>query len=234
MEGRQPEWAQVFSTQRKHKKKGKRNVIDYLVCQDEATLLYMINLGCIEINPGTSRITNYQQPDFIIIDLDPSDDDFSKAIKAALAAKQLFDKLKLKVFSKTSGKTGLHLYIPCEGFSFPEARAIAVNISKQITKLLPDIATSENTISHRGDKIFIDYNQNDKADTVAAPYSVRPSKNPTVSTPLQWKEINDKLHPTNFDIYNIMGRIKKKGDLFKGVLDEKIRKSNSKILRELV
>ncbi len=234
MEGRQPQWAQVFSTARKHKKEGKRDVIDYLVCQNRATLIYMINLGCIEIYPWTSRITNYQQPDFIIIDLDPSDDDFSKAIKTALAAKQLFDKLKLKAFPKTSGKTGLHIYLPCEGFTFSEARTIAVNISNQITELVPDIATSENTIAHREDKIFVDYNQNDEADTVAAPYSVRATRHPTVSTPLEWKEINDKLHPSKFDMHNILDRIKKKGDLFKGALDEKIRKSNSKILKGLL
>ena len=91
MEGQQPAWAEIFSIQRKHKKKGKPGTIDYLVCQDEATLLYMVNLGCIDINPWTSRITNYQQPDFIIIDLDPSDDDFKKVITTTFAAKKVFD-----------------------------------------------------------------------------------------------------------------------------------------------
>ena len=234
MEGRAPEWAEVFTVPRKHKKKGKRDIIDYLVCNNEATLQYIVSLGCIDINPWTSRINNYLQPDFIIIDLDPSDGDFRKVIRTAVEAKKLFDKHKLKVFPKTSGKTGLHLYIPCEGFSFAEARSIAVNISKEISLMIPDIATSENTIEKRGDKVFIDYNQNDEADTVAAPYSVRPSKAPTVSTPLEWKEINDKLHPGNFDIHNILERIKKKGDLFKAVMDDKTRRTNTKILKEFV
>ncbi|MDQ6814463.1 MAG: non-homologous end-joining DNA ligase, partial [Bacteroidota bacterium] len=115
MEGRQPAWADIFTTSRKHKKKGKRNLIDYLVCNNEATLLYLVNLGCIDINPWTSRTIHYQQPDFVIIDLDPSDEDFKKAVETAKAAKQFFDANKLKAFPKTSGKTGIHLYVPCRG-----------------------------------------------------------------------------------------------------------------------
>jgi bifunctional non-homologous end joining protein LigD len=231
MEGNQPEWAEIFTTQRKHSKKGRQNTIDYLVCNNEACLLYMVNLGCIDINPWTSRIGNYLQPDFIIIDLDPSDNDFKKVIKTSLAAKEIFDHLKLKAFPKTSGKTGMHLFIPCEKFSFPDARKIAEEICKQINLLLPDITTREITVSNRGDKLYIDPNQNDEADTVAAAYSVRPAPAPTVSTPLEWKEINEKLDPKKFDIYTILERLEKKGDLFKEVMNEKIRKENSKILK---
>ena len=234
MQGNQPEWAQVFSTKRKHPKRGKRSVIDYLVCNDEATLLYMINLGCIDINPWTSRTGNYLEPDFIIIDLDPSDEDFKKVIDTTLAAKKVFDELKLKAFVKTSGKTGMHLYIPCENFSFPDARDIAEKICERVNKLLPTITTIEITVSKRGDKLYIDPNQNDEADTVAAPYSVRPARLPTVSTPLEWKEVNDKLDPSKFDIHTIFQRLEKKGDLFSGVMDEKTRKKNSNILKTLL
>jgi len=234
MEGHQPECAEIFSTKRKHPKKGKRNIIDYLVCNNTPTLLYMINLGCIDINPWTSRISSYQEPDYVIIDLDPSDNDFKKVIDTALAAKQVFDELQIKAFPKTSGKTGMHLYIPCEKFSFPEARTIAVNICKKIHEKVPGISTVENTISKRGDKLFIDYNQNDEADTVAAPYSVRPAVSPTVSTPLEWKEINDKLDFKKFDIHTIHERLKKKGDLFRGVMDENVRKKNRILLKKLL
>jgi bifunctional non-homologous end joining protein LigD len=234
MEGNQPEWAEIFSTPRKHSKKGKRNTINYLVCNEEATLLYMVNLGCIDINPWTSRIENYQQPDFIIIDLDPTDNDFKKVIKTALAAKEIFDKLKIKAFPKTSGKTGMHLFVPCEEFSFPDARKIATEICKKINNLVPEISTTENTISKRGSKLFIDYNQNDEADTVASVYSVRPANAPTVSTPLEWKEINESLNPKKFDINTVFKRIEKKGDLFKAVNEEKIRKHNSKILKQFL
>jgi bifunctional non-homologous end joining protein LigD len=234
MEGRQPDCADIFSTARKHPKPGKRNIIDYLVCNNTPTLLYLVNLGCIDINPWTSRTENYLQPDFIIIDLDPSDEDFKKVIKTAKAAKEVLDELKIVAFAKTSGKTGMHIYIPCENFSFPEARTIAVNICKKINEKVPKMTTVENSISKRGDKLFIDYNQNDEADTIAAPYSVRPAVAPTVSTPVLWNEINDKLDFKKFDIHNIFDRIKKKGDLFKGVMDEKIRKKNSTLLKKIL
>ena len=234
MEGRQPEWADIFTTHRKHKKKGKRSVIYYLVCNNEATLLYMVNLGCIDINPWTSTIQNYQQPNFVIIDLDPSDEDFKKAIETANAAKLFFDSKKLKAFPKTSGKTGIHLYLPCNGFSFPQAHRIAEQICKEVQLLVPEITTTEVSISKRGTKLYIDPNQNDEADTVAAPYSVRPYHHPAVSTPLEWKEINDKLDPLSFDISSIFKRLQQKGDLFEKVFDKKISASNSKILKNLL
>ena len=234
MEGRQPAWAEIFTVPRKHKKKGKRDIIDYLVCNNEATLQYIISLGCIDINPWTSRITSPEEPDFIIIDLDPSDDDFKKVITTANAAKQFFDKEKIIAFPKTSGKTGLHLYIPCEGFTFPEARSIAEKICSSIHSLVPEITTTTISISSRGNKLYIDPNQNDYADTVAAPYSVRPSGHPTVSTPLEWKEVNEKLDPKQFTIFNTVARLQKKGDLFRKVMDKKIRSGNSKILQKFL
>ena len=143
MEGRQPECADIFSTPRKHPKPGKRAVIDYLVCNNLATLIYMINVGCIDINPWTARTTSPKKPDYIVIDLDPSDEDFKKAIEAAKAAKEFFDEHKLKAFVKTSGKTGIHLVIPCGRFTFPQARSIALHICNEVHLLIPDITTTE-------------------------------------------------------------------------------------------
>ena len=119
MEGRQPEYADVFSTRRKHKKVGKRDVIDYLVCNDLATLLYIINLGCIDENPWTSRVSNFLHPDFIVIDLDPSDRDFRKGIEAALAAKEVFDKHKLKV-QKLLVRPAFTCLSPAKKLHFPK------------------------------------------------------------------------------------------------------------------
>jgi bifunctional non-homologous end joining protein LigD len=230
MEGRQPECADIFSDQLKHKKAGKRDIIDYLVCNNEATLLYMVNLGCIDINPWTSRITAPTEPDYIIIDLDPSDNDFKKAITAAEATKQILDEAALKAFVKTSGKTGIHIYIPCLGFSFPAARTIAENICEAIHKLLPKITTTTVSVSARGNKLYLDPNQNDYADTVAAPYSARPHHVPSVSTPLLWNEVNAALDPAAFTITTIVTRLAKKGDLFAAVMDKKIAARNSKKL----
>ena len=217
MEGHEPSWAATFRTKRKNKKEGARKVIDYLVCQNEATLQYIVNLGCIDINPWTSRIQSPEQPDYIIIDLDPSDSDFAKVVECARAAKEFFDSQRIVAFPKTSGKTGMHLYLPCMDLDFQEARQIAIKICENIHSLVPSISTTEVRIEKRGDKLFLDPSQNDFADTVAAPYAVRPNKLPTVSAPLEWKEVNTKLDPARFTVTTILERLQKKGDLFSGV-----------------
>jgi bifunctional non-homologous end joining protein LigD len=234
MEGRQPDCADIFTTPRKHKKEGAGNTIDYLVCNNLPTLLWMINVGCIDVNPWTSNVNSPASPDYIVIDLDPSDDDFKKAIAAAKAAKKVIDRYKLVAFIKTSGKTGIHIYIPCSGFTFPDARSIAEHLCDEIHELLPDITTTNVNISSRGKKVYLDPNQNDFADTVAAPYSVRPANHPRVSTPLDWKEINNKLNADDFTIHTILDRLKQKGDLFKGVLLKPNQSANNKILRKLI
>jgi bifunctional non-homologous end joining protein LigD len=234
MEGRQPPWAELFNTRRKHKKEGARNEIDYLVCNEEATLLWLVNLGCIDINPWTSHVGNPEQPDYIIIDLDPTDEDFGKAVTTAMAAQAYFKSYKLKAFPKTSGKTGIHLYIPCRNIDFPLARTVAEHICNEIHQLAPKITTTSVSINSRGNKLYLDPNQNDYADTVAAPYSVRPHKLPTVSTPLEWKEIKPGLDPQTFTMAAVQKRLEKKGDLFAGALDEKVAVSNSKKLLTLI
>jgi bifunctional non-homologous end joining protein LigD len=234
MEGRQPECADIFTDKRRHPKAGKRNEIDYLVCNNEATLLYLINLGCIDINPWMSRTTNPEKPDFVNIDLDPGDDNYENVIHVAQAAKEVLDKYKLKAFPKTSGKTGLHIYIPVSGFNFQQARNISEKLGEQIQKLVPKISTQQISISLRGNKVFIDPSQNDYADTLASVYSVRPHKIPAVSAPLEWKEIKAGLHPSAFTIDTMLKRIKKKGDLFRGVLDPVIAKKNSVNLNTLL
>jgi bifunctional non-homologous end joining protein LigD len=234
MEGRQPKCADIFTTQRKHKMQGKRDIIDYLVCNNTATLLYAINLGCIDINPWTSTIHNSLYPDFIIIDIDPSNDDFKKGVEVALAAKQLFDKFELTSFIKTSGKTGLHIFLPCTAFTFPQARFIAERICSFIHELVPDISTSETIVANRDDKVYLDPNQNDYADTVASAYSVRPYKHPFISTPLEWSEMTLSLDPSQFTMKSIMNRLHKKRDLFSGTLDREIAVKNDKILNSFL
>jgi bifunctional non-homologous end joining protein LigD len=231
MEGRQPEWADIYSTPRKHPKPGKRAVIDYLVCNNLATLIYIINLGCVDVNPWTARTVSPKEPDYIAIDLDPSDEDFTKAIEAAKASKQFFDEHKLKAFVKTSGKTGLHLVIPCRGFTFKAARRIAENICSEVHLLIPEITTTEVSIAKRGTNLYLDPNQNDEADTIASAYSVRPFKEPNVSTPLEWREVNDRLNPFNFNIHTILSRVEKKGDPWYNFLDDKVAIKNTQILQ---
>jgi bifunctional non-homologous end joining protein LigD len=234
MEGHQPGYLDIFSDERRHKKKGKRDQIDYAVCNNEAALLYLINLGNIDLNPWNSRISSVQEPDFISIDLDPSDEDFGKATRTARAAKKVFDDYKLQSLVKTSGKTGIHLYLPCQGFGYAQARTLAEKICAMICMEVPDIATTEVTIEHRGNKLFVDPSQNDYADTLACAYSVRPYKHPMVSTPLEWKEIKDNLDPRKFTMDTVPERLDKKGDLFENMLNAKWRTANSKILTRLL
>lgn len=232
MEGRQPDFADIFSIERKHKKSGKRDVIDYLVCNNEATLLYVINLGCIDLNPWTARTSYPDHPDYIVIDLDPSDDDFKKVIRAAQAAKEVFEEHKLKSFVKTSGKTGMHLLLPCMDINFHEARLIAEQICKEINTLVPEITTTEVSIKKRGSLLYLDPNQNDFADTIASAYSVRPHKIPTVSTPLKWSEVNYSLNSTGFTMDVVKKRLLNYGDLFNDLYNEKIRHQNTIKLRK--
>ncbi len=239
MEGRQPECTRVYTDTRRHKQAGKRDTIDYLVCDNEATLLWMVNLGCIDINPWNSRTITPDNPDYIAIDFDPTVKEretgyLDKLIDTALATKEYCDRHKIKAFAKTSGKTGIHFYIPCTDIPFSRARTMAEQICRAIVEMVPQQATIANSINSRGNKIYADPSQNDYADTLASPYSVRPWHIPTVSTPLEWKEISHKLNPANFTTATILPRIKKKGELFKAVLDRKIALANTGKLLKLL
>ncbi|MCS3801106.1 DNA ligase D [Niastella sp. OAS944] len=238
MEGRQPDCAQIFSDRRRHVGAGKRKVIDYLICNNEATLLWLINLGCIDVNPWNARMQTPDKPDYIVIDLDPTEDKLSvkglqRLQNTAIAAKDYCDENKLKAFVKTSGKTGMHFLIPCSGFTCPEARSLGEQICRDIHELVPEEATININKSGRGNKVFIDFSQNDYADTIAAPYCVRPYHIPLVSTPLAWKEVNSKLDPRTFRMNKTISRLEKVGDLFENISDKKLITANNKVLSRM-
>lgn len=194
----------------------------YIVCNNLPTLLYIANLGCIEINPWNSRVGSLEYPDYLVIDLDPVEITFSKCVEVALEVKKLLDRAHITAFIKTSGKRGLHIYIPlgakydtdlCTNF----AKLIAALIQKQ----LPDISSIERMPSARQEKVYIDFLQNRKGQTLAAPYSLRPTQEATVSTPLEWDELKPSLDPKKFTIETMPKRIKKVGDVWKGMLTQK-------------
>lgn len=247
MENHQPKCSSIFVDKRRVKKPGKRSQIDYLVCNNTETLVYMVDLGCVDINCWASRTMHIEYPDYIWIDLDPTipeslkgkklevaeNDGFIKAVRVARETKKILDKYKLISFIKTSGQTGLHVYIPCSGFTFAQTRNFAEHLAEQIHQHVPGISTTSVSKNQRKDLVYIDAGQNDYADTLAAPYSVRPYHELIVSTPLEWQEVTAKLNRYDFTIEKVKDRIKQKGDLFKGVLDANIQKANSKILQKL-
>jgi len=193
--------------------------IDYLICNDRATLLYMANLGCIDINPWNSTIKNIDNPDWVVIDIDPEKDDFIEVVKTALTVREVMENFDAECYCKTSGASGLHVYIPLGGkYDYDTAKLFAQLIAKEVNSSLPETTTLERSIKKRNHKIYIDYLQNRKGQTLAAPYSVRPKDGATVSTPLDWNEVNEKLSPSQFTIKNVLHRFEKKGDLWKPVL----------------
>jgi bifunctional non-homologous end joining protein LigD len=193
--------------------------IDYLICNDKATLVYMANLGCIEVHPWNSRIKKIENPDWLVIDLDPEGIGFDAVIKTALATKKVCDAFELDCYCKTSGATGIHVYMPLGAkYSYTIARNMAHLISQKVHELLPGITSLERAPQKRKKKVYPDFLQNSRGQTLAAPYSVRPRPGAPVSTPLEWGEVNAKLNPAAFTIKTILKRVEKKGDLWKPVL----------------
>lgn len=196
-----------------------KGYIDYLICNDKATLMYMANLGCIEINPWNSTLKHIEKPDWVVIDIDPAKDDFKEVVKTALTVKEIMDELETDCYCKTSGATGLHVYIPLGArYEYDSIKILAELIAREVHSRLPETTSIIRSVKKRDEKIYIDFLQNRQGQTLAAPYSVRPKPGATVSTPLEWSEVNSKLSPSQFTIKNILKRLDKKGDLWKPVL----------------
>ena len=195
--------------------------VNYIICNDKPTLLYLANLGCIEMNPWNSRLKNLDKPDYLVMDLDPSEHNtFEQVIETAKVIKTILDKAGAVSFPKTSGATGIHIYVPLGAkYTYDQGKEFAHMVAMLAHDQLPEFTSLERSLSKRGkDHIYIDFLQNRRGQTLSCAYSLRPKPGATVSTPLDWKEVKKGLHPSNFNIKNIMARIEKKGDLFGGVL----------------
>jgi Predicted eukaryotic-type DNA primase len=213
--GKAPDWAVTYPYV--SETEGKKR--QYFVCTDEASLLYLANLGCIEINPWLSTIHHPDNPDWCVIDLDPGKISFDKVIEAALVVKQVADELGMKSYCKTSGSTGLHIYIPLGAkYSYDQSRQLAELVVTQVHHEIPSFTSLERSPAKRKTRIYLDYLQNRTVQTVAAPYSVRPKPGATVSTPLHWDEVKKGLSIQDFNIFNIHDRLKEVGDIWKPVM----------------
>ena len=219
VKGKAPSWIETFPyfSHREQKEK------EFLLCTNEASLLYIASLGCIEMNPWSSTAKKPDNPDWCIIDLDPDENSFDQVIQAARVTKEILDTIELPGYCKTSGSSGLHIYIPLGAkYSYHDSKEFGRRIAKIVHAELPHFTSVERKTAHRGGNMYIDFLQNRPQATVAAPYSLRPKPDATVSTPLHWEEVKKGLKLSHFTLRNIPARLQKEGDIFKGVLGKGI------------
>ncbi|HKQ62486.1 MAG TPA: DNA ligase D [Candidatus Polarisedimenticolaceae bacterium] len=195
--------------------------IHYFVCDDEASLLYLVNLGTIPLHIWSSRVASLQNPDWSILDLDPKQAPFRNVVRLARSIRTLCKSIDLDCFIKTSGATGLHVMIPLGRVcTYDQSRSLAEVLARVVVKQLPDIATLIRAPGARGGRIYIDTVQNGHGRLLVSPLSVRPLPGAPVSTPLRWEEVDDKLDPGQFTIRNVPGRLKRaKRDPLRPVLE---------------
>lgn len=194
----------------------------FLLVKEQSQLIWLANQGCIEIHPWLSRIDHINHPDYLIFDLDPSEDNcFEDVVNTALQLKNLLDYLELRSYIKTSGASGLHIYVPIlNNYSYKQVRSIAANIAKVICASLPHTATIERSVKKRGAKVYIDYMQNFQGKTICAPYSIRPRDTAPVSMPIKWDELFS-IKANTFNIKNAFQRLEQFDDIFAAVLSDK-------------
>ncbi len=206
-------------THRVHSESSARS-IDYVLCQNEETLLYLANLGCIEMNPWLSRVQSIDRPDFLVIDLDPDDHPYSDVVDVALATRKLLEKLEIESFCKTSGSRGMHVCVPLRArFEYELAREFAERVCRRISLDFPALTTLERNPAKRGGRMYLDFMQNRISQTLASAYSARPKPGATVSTPLRWSEVTRKLDPAAFTIRTLPRRLDRLGDLWAPLLE---------------
>lgn len=196
---------------------------EFAVACNEDSLLWMASLGCIEMNPWFSRIQSPDNPDYCVIDLDPDKHHFDQVIAAALEVKTALDALDVPSYPKTSGSTGMHIYIPLAAkYTYDQSQMFGRLIAHLVHDQIPEYTSVERQIKNRQGKMYIDFLQNRPGATLACPFSLRPKPGATVSMPLHWDEVKPGLTMRDFTIFNTTDRLKETGDLFKGVLGKGI------------
>ena len=202
------------------------NVIDFPIIQDLASLLWVVNLGCIDLNQWYARCDDVDRPDYLHFDLDPVPGaGFERVLDAALLVHETLRGLKMPVYAKTTGSKGIHLYVPIvRGPSQKEVWTIAKEIARILESLQPKLITAEYQVAKRPrGRVLIDYNQNAWGRTLASIYSVRPKPRASVSTPVTWREIEQGIKIDDFRMDNVAARVRKLGDLWKPLLSTRGR-----------
>jgi bifunctional non-homologous end joining protein LigD len=207
-----PEWVKTVSIDSESHSK----MIRYVLCQDAASLIFIINLGAIELNVWNSRVPRLDSPDYAVIDLDPTDCPYKYVVQAAQIVHSVLNETKILHYIKTSGATGLHIFIPLDqGYSYEQTRQFSEIICIIVNKLLPHTTSLERAPYKRIGKVYLDFLQNVEGKTMAAPYCVRPRPHAPVSTPLFWEELHNEVTPEQFTIKTILPRLEYYGDLWK-------------------
>jgi bifunctional non-homologous end joining protein LigD len=218
-----PEWIEtreIDVSTRESPRRTKR--IRAPLVNDELALLWMVNMGCIDMNTWYSRVDKPERPDWVLFDLDPSPDvGFKETVQVALLVKQALDALQLDSFVKTSGADGIHVLVPiARRYTYADTRRFSAIIAGALARSYQGLVTTEWTKAKRRG-VLIDSNQNGEGKTIASVYSVRPKAGAPVSTPLRWDEVREDLDPADFTIEVVLDRVRKQGDLFAGVLTTK-------------
>jgi len=205
---------------------GSGNVIGFPVIQHLASLLWVVNLGCIDLNPWYARCDDVHRPDFLHFDLDPTPDTpFERVLEAALLVRDALAELKIKSYAKTTGSRGVHIYIPIErGPEQKDVWRFAKAFSRELEERHPQIITAEYRVAKRpAGRVLADYNQNAWNRTLASVYSVRPTIAASVSTPVTWGEVERGIHIEDFTMKNVPARLRKRGDLWRPLLTQRNR-----------
>ena len=210
-----PDWLHTYKIEHHAK------TVNYMLIQDAKSLLYAVNLGCIEIHPWFSRIQHLDHPDFLIFDLDPEDISFDAVVETAQALHALLESIKIPSYCKTSGASGMHIAVPLKAkYTYEQVKQFAELIALLVHQQLPSITSLERKPKNRQKKVYIDCYQNNFGQTLAAPYSLRALPGAPVATPLEWSEVKKGMDPKDYNLFNTKDRLEIKGDLFKAVLQK--------------
>ena len=216
-----PDWIEICSIEH-----SSGNIIDFPMIQDLPSLIWVINLGCIDLNQWYARCDDVDLPDYLHFDLDPVPGaSFEKVVEASLFLKKALDSLSIPSYAKTTGSKGIHIYVPIQlGPTQKQVWGFAKEFAQAVASQAPQLLTAVYQVSKRPKgRVLVDYNQNAWGRTLASVYSVRPRNRPTVSTPVRWKELERGIVTADFRIDNVPARVRKLGDLWKPLLAKRGR-----------